>query len=74
MTKFFKLLGTFKGELVLEVIRQNPEHIFIMLLIPAQCISTFFFFLDKSFCLEHKSQCHQRPRLASGLRLCVTSY
>lgn len=49
MTNFFKLLGTFKSELVLEVIRQNPEHIFIMLLIPGQCISTFFFFLINHF-------------------------
>lgn len=46
MAKSFKLLGTFKSEFVLELITQNSEHIFTMLLIPAQCISIFF--SDKS--------------------------
>ena len=79
MEKSFKCLGMLEGETVLEITRQSLEHTFIMLLIPAQCVSTHFEksnLLDKDhfvWNISH-SQWRWRPTLASGLQRDVTPH
>lgn len=79
MAKSFKHLGMLEGESVLEITRQSPEHTFIVLLIPTQCVSTYFeksHLLDKAHLVWNisHSQWHWRPTLASGLQRNITPH